>query len=88
LALVELYVPLGTEIFARHSARDDATTTLFTMASASLLARTVARRSFDKVLRLKSAAPLGSVRFATNYFTPGELRKMCRYLLMTPEGAP
>ena len=41
-----------------------------TMASVSFLTRSVARRSFDKVVRLNQVAKLGSVRFSS-YFTPG-----------------
>jgi hypothetical protein len=42
------------------------------MASANLFARTLARRSLEKALRLNSVAPLKNVRFASTYFTPGE----------------
>lgn len=45
------------------------------MASASIFARTVARHSFTKVLRVKSPALIQNVRFASTYFTPGEIEK-------------
>ena len=45
------------------------------MASVSFLARSVARRSVDKLVRLNppvGAALVGSVRWSSSYFTPGK----------------
>lgn len=50
------------------------------MASVSFLARSVARRSVDKLVRVNpqqggvASSLLGSVRWSTSYFTPGKKR--------------
>jgi hypothetical protein len=60
---------LATSIISHHHPVEAAT--FLIMASVSYLARSVCRRSFDKVVRLQShAARVGSIRLKT-YFTPG-----------------
>jgi hypothetical protein len=63
-----MHLPLPTHHKTlRHFQHNDR----ITMASLSYLARTVARRSFQKVACLSSTSQLGAVRFSTTYFTPG-----------------